>query len=125
MLFHTKNCRACGEVVSKPQLGFLGCRILGAGQIGVILGPSRAMVGHAEAICQMLFGHVVGFVSQRALPQKHQSGFWQAMLDPLWATCKDQSNILGPDWGQVWPSWALFRVSGSYSSASCGKVGGS
>ena len=34
---------------------------------------SRSMVGHVEAICQMLFGlfgHVVGFVSQSALPQK-------------------------------------------------------
>ena len=48
------------------------------------------MVGHAEAICQMLFGQVVGFVFQSILPQKHQdfkgvlaSAFWRAMLDPF------------------------------------------
>ena len=29
---------------------------------------SRAMVGHVEAICQILFGHV-GFVSQSAPPE--------------------------------------------------------
>ena len=58
----------------------LGLQELTTGShIGVILGPSlailwvmlklsRAMVGHGEAICQMLFGHVVGFVSQSALP---------------------------------------------------------
>ena len=59
----------------------------------------------------MLFGHIVGFVSQSALPQKHQdlSGFWQAMLDPCGVRCNDRSNILGPDWGQAWPSWALLR----------------
>ena len=32
------------------------------------------MAGHVEAICQMLFGHVVGFVPQSGLPQKHQVG---------------------------------------------------
>ena len=36
--------------------------------------------------------------------------------------CKDQSNILGPDC-QVWP--LPVKVSGSYSFASGGKVGGS
>ena len=41
----------------------------------------------------------------------------------LGVTCKDRSNVLGPDWGQVWPFWAVL-VSGSYSTASCGKVGG-
>ena len=42
----------------------------------VMLKLSRAMVGHAEAICQMLFGHVVGFVPLSALPQKHQDFKW-------------------------------------------------
>ena len=55
--------------------------------MGAILGPSlamlwvmlmlsRAMVGHAEAVCQILFGHVVGFVSQSVLPQKHKDFKW-------------------------------------------------
>ena len=75
---------------------------------------SWAMVGHAEAICQMLFGHVVGFVPQSALPRSSQilSGFWRVRFGELcWMhfgiKYKDQSNILGPDWGQVWPLWAL------------------
>ena len=39
------------------------------------------------------------------------SGFWQAMSCwiHLGVKCKDRSNILGPDEGQVWPSWALLR----------------
>ena len=72
---------------------------------------SRAMVGHAEAICQMLFGHVVGFVSQSALPQKHLDvKVVASYVGSIWGVkCEDRSNILGPDWGQVWPSWALLR----------------
>ena len=64
------------------------------------------MVGHAEAICQMLFGHVVEFVFQSALPQKHQDFKWvlaSHVGSNLGVKCKDRSNILGPDWGQVWP----------------------
>ena len=34
------------------------------------------MLCHVEAIHQILFGHVVGFVSQSALPQKHQDFKW-------------------------------------------------
>ena len=73
----------------------VGSKLTTGSHIGLILGRSlailwvmlklsRAMVGHAEAICQMLFGHVVGFASQSALPQMHQDfqGFWQAMLVP-------------------------------------------
>ena len=58
------------------------------------------MVGHAEAICQMLFGHVVGFVSLSALPQKHQYFKWvlASHVGSIWG-CKDPSNTLGPDWG--------------------------
>ena len=54
--------------------------------MGAILGPSLAIlwvmlklsraIGHVEAKCQILFGHVVGFVSQSALPQKHQDFKW-------------------------------------------------
>ena len=67
---------------------------------------SRAMVGHVEAVCQMLFGHVVGFVPQSPLPQKHHDFKWPRLGPSL--------AILGP-----------VKVSGSYSSASWGKVGGS
>ena len=52
----------------------------------VMLKQSRAMVGHAEVICQMLFCHVVGFVSQSALPQKHQDFKWvlASYVGPIW-----------------------------------------
>ena len=61
----------------------LGGKLTTGSHIGVILGPSlailrvmlklsRAMAGHAEAICQTLLGHIVGFVPPSALPQKHQ-----------------------------------------------------
>ena len=66
---------------------------------------SRAVVGHVEVICQiLLFGHVVGFVSQSALPQKHQDFKWVLA----------EIGVLGP-----------LKVSGSYSYASWGEVGGS
>ena len=65
---------------------------------------SRAMVGHAEAIRQMLFGHVIGFVSQSALSQKHQNFKWVL------------ASHVGPIWGSnarieatFCPSWALLR----------------
>ena len=88
MSFGSKNCSAFGEVVNwELQLRILGANRLAGSHIGTILGPSlailwvmlklsRAMVGHAGAICQRLFGHVVGFVSQSALPQKHPDFKW-------------------------------------------------
>ena len=79
-------------------------------------------VGDVEATCQMLFGHVVGFVSQSGLDQKHQDFKWvlASYLGPICgsnvrieeATCWASLAILGP-----------VKVSGSYSSASCGKLG--
>ena len=68
----------------------------------MMLKLSRAMVGHVEAICQILFGHVVGFVSQSAPPQKHQDFMW------VLASC---FTMFYPFQGQmqVWPSWALLR----------------
>ena len=55
---------------------FFGASWLLGSHIGPILGPivwlmlklSWAMVGIVEAICQMLFGYVVGFVSQNVVP---------------------------------------------------------
>ena len=38
---------------------------------GAKFGHSVAVVGHVEAICQILFGHLVGFESQSVFPQKH------------------------------------------------------
>ena len=37
-------------------------------KFGHLVGDVEATVGQAEAICHMLFGHVVGFVPQSALP---------------------------------------------------------
>ena len=115
----------------------LGGKLTTGSHLGVILGPSlallwamlklsRAMVGHAEGICQMLFGHVVGFVFQSAL----SSGFWQAMLDPCQGQMQGSKQhcgprlgpslaILGPfqlqlcflrqSWGILRASWAIGR----------------
>ena len=101
----------------------LGGKLTTGSHIGVILGMlgpslailwvmlklSRAMVVHAEVICQMLFGHVVGFVPQRALSPrsiKVLSGFWQVMLDlfggqiameaTFWAQIGAKLGHLGP-----------------------------
>ena len=57
-------------------------------------------------------GYGVGFVSQSALPHKHQHFKWvlASYVGLIWGSnCQDRSNILGPDWGQVWPSCALLR----------------
>ena len=62
----------------------------------VMLKLSRAMVSH-EAICQILFGHVV-LVSQSALPQKHQDFKWvlASYVLSLGIKCKDGSILFGP-----------------------------
>ena len=74
----------------KPFCGILSPSLA---TLWVMLKLSRAMAGHVEAISELCWAH-------------------------LGVKCKDRSNILGPDWGQVWPS-------GSYTSVSWGKVGGS
>ena len=37
------------------------------------------------------------------------SGFWRAMLGQIQGWKQHFGPILGPDWGQVWPPWALLR----------------
>ena len=66
---------------------------------------SRAMVGHVEVICQMLFGHVIGFASQSAFPQKHEdsNGFWRAPLCWIYLGLKRKGQHFGP---KLWPSLA-------------------
>ena len=83
------------------------------------------MVGHVEAICQILFGHVAGFVSHSALPRstKVLSGFWRVMLYPFGCQMQGWKQHFGPRLG---PSLAILgpvKVCGSYSYASWGKVG--
>ena len=69
---------------SKPSLAMLG-PVLAAklgdfeGKLGyreVMLKLSWAMLCHVEAICQILFGHVVGFANRA----KILSGFLRTML---------------------------------------------
>ena len=80
------------------------------------------MVSHAEAICQMLFGHVVGFGPQSAFPApRFLSGFWRATLDPFGGQMQGSKQHAGPRLEAI---LGPVKVSGSYSSASCGKVGG-
>ena len=78
---------------------------------------SRAMVDHAEAIlCQMCSAMLLDLCPRVLSPRsKILSGFWRAML----------KQHFGPRLG---PSLAILgpvKVSGSHSSASCGKVAGS
>ena len=84
----------------------------------VMLKLSRAMGGHVEATCQILFGHVVGFVSQSAPPEttSYVLSIWGSnarMEATFWAQI-GRLAILGP-----------VKVSGGYSYASWGKAGGS
>ena len=47
-------------------------------------------------------------------------GFGKLCWIHFWANCKDRTNILGRDWGQVWPYLGPVSVSGGgYRSASC------
>ena len=66
----------------------------------VILKLSRAMVGHVEAICQMLFGHVVGFASKSALPQNHQDFKWvlASYVGSMWGS---NARIEATFWAQI------------------------
>ena len=70
---------------------------------------SRAMVGHAEAICQILFSSPGS--------TKILSGFWQGMLDPFAGQMQGSKQHFGLRLG---PSLAILgpvKGSGSYSSA--------
>ena len=61
------------------------------------------MVGHAEAICQMLFGRVVGFVSQSVLPRKHQDFKWvlASYVGSIWSQMQGSKARLA--WSQEHP----------------------
>ena len=74
----------------------------------VMLKLSRARVGHVGAICQRLFGHVVGFVSQSALPQKHQDFKWVLAnyVLSMWGSNARMEHF-GPRSGPSWVPWAL------------------
>ena len=71
------------------KLGDLEGKVkLSGGHIEAKLG--YVMLCHVEAICQILFGHVVGFASRNALPQLGfcelccQYGYLMATLVPSW-----------------------------------------
>ena len=76
-------------LLRKLQLCFLGARLGDLeGKLSypeVMLKLSWAMSCHVEAICQILFGHVVGFASRNAPPSRTKilSGFRRAMLAPF------------------------------------------
>ena len=46
-------------------------------------------------------------------PKRFEMDFGGCVLASYWmrlrVKCKNRVNILGPDWGQAWPSWALLR----------------
>ena len=49
-------------------------------------------------------------------------GFGELCFIHLGVKCKDRSNILGPDRGQVWPSWAPLRYLGATALLSGAKL---
>ena len=66
---------------------------------------SQAMVGHAEVYVGGYSAMLLDLCRKVLHPRstKILSGFWRAMLEPFWGVkWKDQSYILGLDWGQVW-----------------------
>ena len=102
-------------------------------KFGNFVGDVEAKSGYGiyHMICQILFGHVICCwicVPKCSPPEtpRFEVGFGELCFIHLGVTCKDGSNILGPDWGQAWPSWALLRyLEATATYASWGKVGGS
>ena len=71
------------------------------GDVGVKSGYGRS--SHVEAICQILFGHVVGFVSQSALPLKHQNckRVLASYLLSIWGSnARMQATFWAPTWSR-------------------------
>ena len=58
---------------------------------------SWAMLCHVEAICQILFGHVLGFASRNAFPQQDQ--------DFTWVSASYVGSIWGSSTAILWPRW--------------------
>ena len=96
MWFGSRNCRACGEVVSwgtawKLQLCFLGrsCGILDK------LTTGKPYWHHPGA----KFGLLVDDVEAK-LGYGDVKWVLASYVGPIWGVkCKDRSNILGPGWG--------------------------
>ena len=80
---------------------------------------SRALVGHVVAICLMLFGHVVGFVSQSALPQKNQDFKWvlASYVLSIWGS---DARIEATFWAQI---GAMLRYLGATALLLAAKLG--
>ena len=75
----------------------------------VMLRLSRAMLCQVEALCQVLFGHVVGFASRNALPQQDQD-FQVGFCQPCWlhwglkyGYLVAMLALLAPFWDQLPP----------------------
>ena len=85
--------------------------------VGDVEAKSGYGIGHVEAICQILFGHVVGFVSQSALPQKHQD--FKGVLASYVLSSGGYSYA---SWGKVGGSWGQVGLSGGRVQAKLGYV---
>ena len=90
----------------------LGGQMQGSKQhFGPRLGPSLAVLGmvcHVEAICQILFGHDVGFASRNAPPQQDQDFKWvsASYVGSIWGVKSDYlMATLVPSWGQLRRFW--------------------
>ena len=98
-----------GCLLSRCGRSFLGlhCSCLGAARVAE----------DALTVCQLVaWAKAPRHSWSQALPclglagaRQGQQILRRAMLDPFTVECKDRNNVLGPDWGQVWPSWALLR----------------
>ena len=67
-----------------------------------------AMLCQVEAICQVLFGHVVGFASRNALPQQDPDFKWVSAshVGSIWGHgyLAAMLALLAPFWDQLPPS---------------------
>ena len=76
----------------------------------VMLKLSWAMLCHVEAICQIWFGHVVGFSSRYALPPAGQDFKWVSargvgsIQGSKYGYLVAMLALLGPSWDQLRPS---------------------
>ena len=134
------KCKEPSNILGPPSLAILGLlrhleatALLLAAKLGdlegklgyreVMLKLSRAMLCQVEAICQVLFGHVVGFASRNALPQQDQ--------DFKWVSASHVGSIGGSSTAILWLCWHCwhhfginFRHLGAHDDAMWAQLGG-
>ena len=76
------------------------------------------MLCQVEAICQVLFGHVVGFASRNALPQQDQDFKWVS-ASHVGSIGGSSTAILCTMLALLAPFWDQLPPSGAHDDAMC------